>query len=177
MEPVLTAPPKSPPNTPSSAEVAAGREDQSDFWTADPNSIRKASASSTSVASMVNDGEGEGEGVSEATSMTRLSSTTSLALGLGLAAAGGSRRASSRDLAPEEIRLCRVDHFQVEELSSSPASRPLSEKSALSRAASLEGERRSLMGGQESPSEVAARGSGNYGTMVDSGEDDEKSTT
>ena len=122
---------------------------------------------------MVNDGEGEGEGVSEATSMTRLSSTTSLALGLGLAAAA----ASSRDLAPEEIRLCRVDHFQVEELSSSPASRPLSEKSALSRAASLEGERRSLMGGQESPSEAAARGSGNYGTMVDSGEDDEKSTT
>ena len=164
---VLTASPKSPPDTPSAAAAAAaaGREDQSDFGTANPNSAMKAAASSASAsaASLANDGEG----VSKATSMTRLSSTTSLAFGLGLGdSAGGSRRASSRELS-------QVDHFQVEELANAhAASRTPSEKSALSKAASLDGERRSLMGGSES--EAA---NGNYGSMVDSGGDDEKSVS
>ena len=163
MERVLTVPAKSPPNTPSAtaaAATAAGREDQSDFWTANPNSAMKSSFSfsSASATSLVNDGEGG----SKATSMKRLSSTASLGPGLG-EAAGGLRTASSREqLAPEEIRLSGVDHFQVEELADA-ASRE-------SRPASLDGERLSLMGGSES--EAAPRMSGNYGSMVDGGEDE-----
>ena len=160
MERVLTVPAKSPPNTPSA--TAAGREDQSDFWTANPNSAMKSSFSfsSASATSLLNDGEGG----SKATSMKRLSSTASLGPGLGLGeAAGGLRTASSREqLAPEEIRLSGVDHFQVEELADA-ASRE-------SRPASLDGERLSLMGGSES--EAAPRMSGNYGSMVDGGEDE-----
>ena len=158
-------PAKSPPNTPSAtaaAATAAGREDQSDFWTANPNSAMKSSFSfsSASATSLLNDGEGG----SKATSMKRLSSTASLGPGLGLGeAAGGLRTASSREqLAPEEIRLSGVDHFQVEELADA-ASRE-------SRPASLDGERLSLMGGSES--EAAPRMSGNYGSMVDGGEDE-----
>ena len=159
LELVLTASPKSPPDAPS---AAAGREDQSDFGTANPNSAMKA-APSGSAASMANDGEG----VSKATSMTRLSSATSLAFGLG-DSAGESRAASSRELS-------QVDHFQVEELANAhAASRTPSEKSALSKAESLDGERRSLMGGSESEA-AAARANGNYGSMVDSSGDDEKS--
>lgn len=152
----LSASLKSPPNTPSTTKT----EDQSDFGTAKPDSDMKAFAT-TVATSLVN----EGERGSMATSMTQLSSTTSLGSGVGELAVR-SRMSSSRELAPEELQISNADHSDAEKIVTAD-SRPPSEKSALSTAASLDGERRTLMGGSDA--EEAASGGRHYGSMVDSG--------
>ena len=117
-------------------------------------------AFATTVAtSLVN----EGERGSRATSMTQLSSTTSSGVG---ELAVRSRMSSSRELAPEELQISNADHSDAEKIVTAD-SRPPSEKSALSTAASLDGERRTLMGGSDA--EEAASGGRYYGSMVDSG--------
>ena len=147
---------KSPPNTPSATKT----EDRSDFGTAKPNSAMKAFATSVAT-SLVN----EGERGSRATSMTQLSSTTSFGSGVGELAIR-SRMSSSRELAPEELQISHADHSEAEKIAKAD-SRPPSEKSALTTAASLDGERRTLMGGSDTE-EAASRGR-HYGSMVDSG--------
>ena len=147
---------KSPLNTASTTKT----EDRSDFGTSKPNSAMNAFATSVAT-SLVN----EGERGSRATSMTQLSSATSFGSGVGELAVR-SRMSSSRELAPEELQISNADHSEAEKIVKAD-SRPPSEKSALSTAASLDGERRTLMGGSDA--EEAASGGRHYGSMVDSG--------